>query len=214
MSSSQPPLKLFYSPGACSFVPHVALLEANLNTELILTHIGHMTPEFISINPKRRVPVLVINDTEIITEMSAVLTAISSLSPETNLLGRTTLETIRSYEWLNWLSTVVHGQALGSIWRPERYSNDPAIYPAIREKGLETIRECYKIINEKVAERGTGFAVGGAFTVVDAFLVLLHCWAGRLEIDMKAEYSDYTVYAKRLLGRESVRRAREVHVDV
>ncbi|KAL3490555.1 hypothetical protein BJX62DRAFT_238011 [Aspergillus germanicus] len=214
MSSSQPPLKLFYSPGACSFVPHAALLEANLNVDLILARVGHMTPEFISINPKRRVPVLVINDAEIITEMSAVLTAISSLSPETNLLGRTTLETIRVYEWLNWLSTVAHGQALGSIWRPERYSNDPSIYPAIREKGFETIRECYKIINEKVAEPGTSFAIGGAFTVVDAFLVLLYCWASRLEIGMEAEYPDYAGYAKRLLGRESVRMARELHVDV
>jgi glutathione S-transferase len=162
MSSSQPPLKLYYSPGACSFVPHVALLEADLNVDLILARVGQMTPEFSSINPKRRVPVLVINIIDIITEMSAVLAAISSLSPETNLLGRTALKTIRVYKWLNWLSTVAHGQALGSIWRPKRYSNDPSIYPAIREKGLETIRECYKIINEKVAEPGMGFAVGGA----------------------------------------------------
>ncbi|KAJ0421733.1 hypothetical protein BJY00DRAFT_311749 [Aspergillus carlsbadensis] len=139
--------------------------------------------------------------------MSAVLTAIPSLSPETNLLGRTTLETIRVYKWLNWLSTVAHGQALGSIWRAERYSKDPSIYPAIREKGLETIRECYEVISEKLAEPGTGFAV------VDAFLVLLFRWAGRLGIDME-EYPDYADYAKRLLGRDSVGRAREVHVDV
>jgi glutathione S-transferase len=61
-------LKLFYSPSTCSFVPHVAFLETNLNVDLILARAGHMTPDFISINPKRRVPVLVINDTEIITE--------------------------------------------------------------------------------------------------------------------------------------------------
>ncbi|KAL2856638.1 hypothetical protein BJY01DRAFT_231257 [Aspergillus pseudoustus] len=173
--SFEPSLKLLHSPGACSF------------PNLILARVGQMTPEFASINPKRRVPVLAI-DNEVITEMSAVLTSISSLAPEKNLLGRSTIETIRVYEWLNWLSTVVHSQAMGSIWRTERYSNDPAVYPAIREKGLETIRECYAMINEKVAEPGTGFAVGKGFTAVDPFLLVLYCWASRLEKDMGQDY--------------------------
>jgi hypothetical protein len=71
-----------------------------------------------------------------------------------------------------------------------------------------------------VAEPGTGFAVGGGFTVVDTFLVLLYCWARRLEMIFGGGggegmvYPDYAGYTRRILGRESVRRTTEVHVDV
>ncbi|KAL4880768.1 hypothetical protein BJY04DRAFT_228160 [Aspergillus karnatakaensis] len=213
--SSTPPtptLQLFYSPGACSFVPHVTLLEANLSAELILARVGSMTPEFEEINPKRRVPVLVLDGKEIITEMAAVLTAISSLVPHKHLLGEATLETIRVYEWLNYLSTVAHAQAFGSMWRPERFSDDESVFPAIRAKGKRVIREVYGVVEGKVA--GKEFAVGSGFTAVDAFLVVLYCWARRIGVDVKEEFPGYAVYAERLLQRESVRRAREVHVDV
>ncbi|KAJ5988514.1 hypothetical protein N7481_003724 [Penicillium waksmanii] len=81
-SARNPELKLWFSPRACSFVPHVALCEAGLKAELILAEVG--AKEFKSLNPKGRVPVLAIGD-DIITEMSAVLTGISSLAPEAHL---------------------------------------------------------------------------------------------------------------------------------
>ncbi|KAL4863891.1 hypothetical protein BDV12DRAFT_201683 [Aspergillus spectabilis] len=170
-----------------------------------------MTPEFVAINPKRRVSVLAI-DNEVITEMSAVLTGIPPLAPHLNLLGRTTIENIRVYEWLNYLSTVAHAQAFGSIWCSEQFSDDKSAFPEIQAKGVKVIREVYKHIDEKV--EGRGFAVGGGFTAVDAFLVVLFCWARRIGIDVEGENPFYAEYAKRLLKRKSFIRAREVHVDV
>ncbi|CAM0135553.1 unnamed protein product [Umbelopsis sp. WA50703] len=165
-SARNPELKLWFSPRACSFVPHVALCEAGLKAELILAEVG--AEEFKSLNPKGRVPVLAIGD-EIITEMSAVLTGISSLAPEAHLFGQSSLETIRVYEWLNYLSTTAHAQSFASVWRTERFTNDPDLYPSIQSRGVENIRDVYALIEGKLAESDSNYAVGGSFTVVDPF---------------------------------------------
>lgn len=212
-SANKPTLKLWYSPGACSFVPHVALCEAGLEAELIIVQAGNVSEEFKLLNPKRRVPVLAIGQ-EIITEMSAVLTGISSVAPEAHLFGQSTLETIRVYEWLNYLSTTAHAQSFASVWRTERFTNDPDLYPSIQSRGVENIRDVYALIEGKLLENDSNYAVGKSFTVVDPFLLLLYCWADRVAIEMETAYPKYAKYAKRLMERESVIKARTIHDKV
>jgi hypothetical protein len=50
--------------GACSFAPHVAIIEAGLEAELILAQLGSMTKEFEALNLKLKlkVPVLAMDD--------------------------------------------------------------------------------------------------------------------------------------------------------
>lgn len=206
-------LKLWYSPGACSFVPHVALCEAGLEADLILAQVGNMSAEFKALNPKSRVPVLAIGD-EVITEMSAVLNGISSLAPEAHLFGRTTMETIRVYEWLNYLSTTAHAQSFASIWRTERFTRDIEIYPSIQARGVENVKDVYALVEGKLSEHQSDYAVGDSFTVVDPFLVLIYCWAERLHIKMEAAYPRYTAYVQRLLERPSFIGASRLHRNV
>lgn len=130
-SAGKSDVTFFYSPRACSFVPYTAICEAGVEVNIVLAKVGAMTDDFIKVNPKCRIPVVVING-DIITEMAAVLTAISSLAPERKLLGKTVHDTIRVYEWLNYLSTVAHNQAMAQIWRTERFTNDLSTYPAIK----------------------------------------------------------------------------------
>ncbi|KAH8806133.1 glutathione S-transferase [Xylogone sp. PMI_703] len=212
-SQATPALKLWYSPGACSFAPHVLLLEAGLDFQLVLSQVGSFTDEFMALNPKGRVPVLAMDD-EVITEMPAVLTAISSLVPDRKFLGQTTLETIRVYEWLNYLSGTLHGQGYGASFRPERYVDDPKLYPIVQKKGLQTIKECYTVIENKLTAAGSEYAVGNSFTIVDPFLLVLYRWASRLDIDMEADYPRYATWANRHWKRESVISALKVHVKV
>jgi len=55
-------LKLFFAPGACSFVPHVLLETSGANFEptLVKLHKGEQYNEdYKRINPRSQVPVLV-----------------------------------------------------------------------------------------------------------------------------------------------------------
>ncbi|KAJ6783776.1 hypothetical protein PWT90_07681 [Aphanocladium album] len=146
-------IKFWYAPGACSLAPHIVLKEAGIEFESIrLDAFAGYPEEFRRINPKMRVPVLAI-DGEAITEVPAIMTAISQLAPERHLLGETNLEIVRAYEWMNWLSGVVHGQAFGGLFRPARYSDDATTHPSIEAKALLTIQECFAAIDEKLASQ-------------------------------------------------------------
>src|SRR5271166_714715 len=57
-------LILYYAPNACSLVPYVTLTEAGALFEvhpLNFRKSQHMTPEYLQLNPKHKVPVLVID---------------------------------------------------------------------------------------------------------------------------------------------------------
>ena len=206
-----PPLKLWYNPIACSLVPHVTIIEAGLEAELIFVDFDNMTPEFVATNPKRRVPTLAMGD-EIITELAAICTAIASLAPEKHLLGSSLVETARVYEWLSYLSTTGHSQSLGPLWRPERYSNDTSMYPTIREKGKGSIKDVYAYIEQKMQKLNGPYAVGRGFTVADIFLVLMYRWGGKgVGLDMDKDYPKYGAYAAAHFERQSIVEARKTH---
>ncbi|HWI79347.1 MAG TPA: glutathione S-transferase N-terminal domain-containing protein, partial [Ramlibacter sp.] len=57
-------LKLYFAPGACSFVPHVVLesLKTPFEPKLVKLHKGEQkTPEYLAMNPNGQVPVLVVD---------------------------------------------------------------------------------------------------------------------------------------------------------
>lgn len=199
-------IRLWYSPGACSLAPHILLNEIGADFEAIKVPIkdgAHLTETFIRINPKKRLPVLALDDA-VITELPAIATAISHLAPERHLMGGSPLEAARVYEWMNWLSGTVHAQGFGSIWRPQRFSDDQAVHPAITAKGHKTVAECYAMVEDKL--KGAAYAVGDAFTGVDAFLIVLYRWGHRIGLDMGKAYPNFSALIASHAGRASVKR--------
>lgn len=204
-----PTLKLWYSPGACSLASHILLLETGLEFETIYLQVGKFTNDFLNVNPKGLVPVLAMDD-DIITEMPAILTAISFLQPGRQLLGKSNLEIVRTYEWLNYLSGTLHGQGYGALWRPERFVEDPRSYPDIQRKGIQRIKQCYGLIEDNFKSDGRLYAVGNSFTIVDPFLLVFFLWGKRVGVDM-TEYPNFMKWAGLLLQRESVCQALKIH---
>ena len=216
--ASPPSLILWYSPQACSIAPHILLIEAKLDFQLVLAEVDmvkdeRFTDEFKALNPKKRVPVLKMND-DIITEIPAIVTAISSLAPDRKFLGQTTLDTVRVYEWLNYLGGVVHGQAYGGLFRPERLVDDPKLHDAIRDKAAKNLEQSFALIESKMRAAGTTYAVGNSFTAVDAYLFVLYRWAEKFIAGLTAEFPHLSAWASKLLEREAIISALEVHTGV
>lgn len=199
-----PTIKLWYSPGACSLASHILLRETGLDFEAIEINVKAGAPEHLrSINPKKRVPVLSIDD-EIITETPAIMTAISQLVPDKHLMGGSSLEIVRVYEWLNYLSGTLHGQYFGGLFRPHRFSDDDSALPALKAKARQNVETAFSLIEGKL----TGVhAVGKAFTAVDAFLYICHRWGASVGLDVKHKYPEYTRLAQEVARRESVQAA-------
>ncbi|MFP5325790.1 MAG: glutathione S-transferase N-terminal domain-containing protein, partial [Gammaproteobacteria bacterium] len=81
-------LKLFYAPGACSFVPHAMLELAGAPFEpmMVKLHKGEQkSPEYLALNPKGQVPVLVA-DGKPLNQIVAICDYLDRRFPKAGLL--------------------------------------------------------------------------------------------------------------------------------
>lgn len=200
-----PSIKFYYAQGACSLAPHILLREVGLDFEAIpVRRAGTGFPdEFRLVNPKMRVPVLVVDGTTI-TEALAILTHISTFAPDLALTGRTPLETAAVYEWMSFLSGNVHGLGFGTVLRPQRYSDDTSTHEGIIAKGRESLRESFGFIEEKLAGI---YAVGSALTIVEPYMFVFWRWGNTMGFEMEKNYPKYTALIKNLVERPAVKAA-------
>jgi glutathione S-transferase len=201
-------LKLYYSPGACSLAPHIALEETGADYEpvpVMLAKGEQNTPEYRRINPKGRVPALA-DGAFVVTENPAILRYVARRFPEARLWPDDPREEAACAEWLAWIASTIH-VAYAHVRRPERYASDEASIANVVAKGEETCRELWAAIDQRLG-RGP-WAVGEQFSAADPYLMVFWTW-GRgpvLGYDMAADYPNWTAHARRMAERPGVQRA-------
>lgn len=203
-----PKIHLYMTPGSCALGPHIVLREAGLafTTTDLKAQRGY-PKEHLNLNPKGRVPVLDL-DGEIITETPAIISTISALVPEKKLLGSTALEHARALEWMAWLSGTLHGQGFGGMFRPARFvGGEESMYEHVKKIGRETVKASYEYIDKRL--EGKTYAVGDAFTAVDAYLYVFYRWGNMLQFGMKENYPNYQRLVDAVLKMGSVKKTVE-----
>lgn len=206
-------LELYYSPGACSFAAHVVLREVGLPFELRRVAIAqkeHLTAEYLAINPRGRVPTLMV-DGQPVRELSGILTW---LALKTGMLfpAPGTLNAARCSEWLAWLTSSLH-ITFALIWRPERFVDETAIYPALQVRGFALVGIQFNEIESVLA--GRKYALGDQYTVVDPNLLVFYRWGSRIGFNMREEFPVWTHHTELLLQRLAVREAIEAEgIDI
>ena len=123
-------------------------------------------------------------------------------------MGNSDLETVRVYEWMNWISGTLHGQAFGGLLRPQRFSDDERAFEGIKEKGRKSVEECFEKV-EGDLQLGGGFAVGGSFSAVDAYLYVFWRWGVGMGIRMGERFPRFGRLVGEVVKRGAVGRALE-----
>ena len=103
-------LILYYAPNACSLVPYVTLTEAGASFEVHPLNFGesqHMTPEYLRLNPKHKVPVLAIDGAPL-TENVAIQLWIARHFPAARLLPADPMQELHAISLLAWCASGIH----------------------------------------------------------------------------------------------------------
>ena len=194
-------MKLYFTPGACSMAPHIALREAGLAYELQKVDLSkHQTDageDYYKINPKGYVPALRLDNGELLTEVAAILQYVADQKPASGLSPSAgTMEHYRLIEWLNFIASEIHKQ-FGPMFNPK-------ITPEWKQNQLNALSRRFDYLSERLA--GNQYLFGGKFTIADAYLFTVLNWTGFLDIDL-GKWPKLKDYMARIAARPAVKEA-------
>lgn len=178
-------LELYYAPKTCAMVPYVTLTEAGqeFTVHNMNSRSGQLkTPEYLKLNPKHKVPVLLI-DGEPLTENVAIQIWIARQFPQAKLLPADPKQEIKAISLMAWFTSTIHPHLTPNA-RPENYCDLPDSAEAVKRASNKLLFEDYKIADGLLAGREFFF---DHFTAPDAYFF----WCFRRGLDFKLDLSGF-----------------------
>ncbi|WP_299788935.1 glutathione S-transferase N-terminal domain-containing protein [Ramlibacter sp.] len=180
-------MKLYFAPGACSFVPHSLLESAGAEFEPVMVklHKGEQNePAYRAINPRGQVPVLV-DEGETITQIVAIVQYLDAKFPQQQWLPRELKPRTRVLETLAWMNNTVH-PTFTHVFMPFKYAQTAAAQAELKVFNAgtyELLLGDIEVMAQQVADAGQAFLGGERFGPLDAYALTLLRWGGFAQID-------------------------------
>jgi glutathione S-transferase len=196
-------MKLYFSPGACSLHPQIALREAGLPFDLVRVDLrAHKLADgtdYYGINPKGYVPVLELDDGSRLTEGAVIDQYIADRNPAAKLLPPPgSMDRLRTQEWLHFIGTEIH-KAFSPLFNPALPDKD-------KEAQRKKIATRFDYVERELGDRP--YLLGDTFTVADAYLFNMLRWTAFTEIDL-GTWPHLKAFFARVEARPAVKSALE-----
>ena len=191
-------MRLFYSPGACSLSPHIALREAGLPFTLHKVDLGAKKVDgdgdFTKVNGKGYVPALELDSGEVLTEGPAIVQYVADQKPAAGIAPPAgSMERYKLQEWLNFITSELH-KAMGSMF-------NPAQTPEWREAVKATLAKRLDWLSKQL--EGKTYVMGDKFSVADGYLFTVLSWAKHVNFDL-GKWPSLQQYMARIAARPKV----------
>jgi glutathione S-transferase len=194
-------MKLYYSPGACSLSPHIALREAGLPFQLVMASPKTKKladgSDYLAINPKGQVPLLELDDGERLSEGPVIVQYIADQAPASGLAPAAgTMARYRLQEWLNYITSELH-KGFAPLFNPAT----PADYkPQVHTR----LASQFAWVDSQL--EGRSYLLGDSFTVADAYLFTVAGWGKYVGLDLGG-LQNLSAYLARVAARPAVQEA-------
>ena len=194
-------MKLYYSPGACSLSPHIALREIGAEFDLVKvdTKSKRMDDnrDFHEINPYGYVPALELDSGEILLEGPAIVQYIADLKPEAAIApANGTLDRTRVQGALALINSEIH-KAVGALF-------NPSLDDAGKQSAIAKIHARLDVLDRQFGD--AHFIANNRYSVADAYLFVVLRWLGFLKIDL-AKWPALAAHNARIGERPAVQAA-------
>jgi len=194
-------MKLYYSPGACSLSPHIALRESGLAFEPVLastkSHKLQDGTDYYGINPLGYVPLLELDDGTRLHEGPAIVQYIADQVPAKNLApANGSWERYKLQEWLTFIGTELH-KSFSPLFNPAT----PEDYkPSVKERLMGRL----KWVDGELA--GKQYLMGDTFSVADGYLFTVTSWCKHVGLDISG-LAHLGTFMGRVAARPAVQEA-------
>ena len=196
-------IALYYAPITCALAPWITLTEAGAEFEVRPLNLGrqqHMSADFMAINPKHKVPLLVV-DGETMTESTAIQIWIARAFPDAGLLPADPWQELKAISLHSWCSSGIHPY-LSRINAPPRVCDVPGADENVVGHAKGYLTEAFGIAEGMLEGREYFF---DRFTAPDAHFFWCCRRATQFGFDLSA-FPDTAAHFERMQGRDSVRK--------
>lgn len=197
---------LYFSPGSCALVSHIALAESGLPYEvrrLNFAQSEQRSEAYLKINPKGRVPALV-DDRGVVTETVAILAYIAQIAPAAKLAPLDDPFLFARMQSFNaYMAATVHvAHAHGR--RGYRWADEETSYEDMKKKLPQVMRDCFRLVEDGMLEGP--FVLGDTYSTADPYLFVMADWLKSDRVDI-AEFPRVYAHYRRMLERPAVQKA-------
>ena len=197
---------LYYSPGSCSLIIHCLLEELGVpfETKRVDTEKGeHRTAEYLALNPKGKVPVLLTPDGAL-TECVALIEYLCDRHDAGGtLLGRAgTWQRAKTLERIATIATEVH-PVYGRFFHVDDYASEENVRAAVKSRGAEKVLDWFRAED---AALGGPYWSGDTMTAADLYFMTAARWGRWLEPQV-TRMRNIEPFMKRMGERPAVARA-------
>jgi glutathione S-transferase len=168
---------LYTAHGACSTSVHFVLEALGVPYEIktvALKDGAQNTPEYKAINPRSKVPALVIDGKQILTEAGSIIQYLCDKHAPGKMLGAPgTVERAHGTQWMAYIASGVHPNWTRHV-RAARFGDEAAV-PSIDAKAIEMWQAEWDFIETELASKGP-FTCGANVQASDFYLYTLLRW--------------------------------------
>ncbi len=191
-------MKLYFSPGACSLVPHILIQETGLAAETVKVNLPkHETASgqnYYEINPKGAVPYLVLDSGERLSEGPVICQYICDQAQRTDLMPAAgTMARYHVMEWQNYITSEIH-KSFGPLFNPTAGAEVKAFHAKALQQRLAWVSSQLE---------GKAYLTGDTFTAADAYLFVVTSWAAYVALDLSANTA-LLAFMERVKARPAV----------
>ncbi|EML5473560.1 glutathione transferase GstA [Pseudomonas aeruginosa] len=174
-------MKLFFTPGTCSLVAHILLHEtAQPFTQERVELASHRTAQnedYYELNPKGYVPLLQLDDGQLLSEGPVIAQYLCERAGRTDLLPAVgTLERYRVLEWQAYISSELH-KSFSPLFNPSLDAAAKAVF-------ADVLLKKFSWVSAQLAERR--YLCNERFTLADAYLFTVASWSQLVGLDLSA----------------------------
>jgi glutathione S-transferase len=205
-------MELYFAPGACSFVPHVALEAIRAATgesfepKIVKLHKGEQkAPEYLAINPNGQVPVL-IADGKPLNQIVAICDYLDRRFPKAGLLPTESWARAQALSQLAWMNNTVH-PTFTHVFRAADFADSESAQADVRKAAVQRYRAHLERIQAWSAAAAP-FWFGDRISFHDAYAFTLFRWGGYAGIDPQS-LPGYRSYIERVMVAPPVAAALE-----
>lgn len=195
-------IKLYYAPITCAMAPWITLTEAGATFETMPLNFRagqHKSPEYMAINPKHKVPMLMV-DGKSLTENVAIHQWVHRTFPNAGILPSDPWDELKAISMLSWCSGGIHPY-LSRINNPAQVCDVDGTGDSVVAHATEALHELFGLANDLLD--GTDYFFGD-FTAPDAHFFWCCRRATQFKLDL-APHANVAAHFARMQTRDSVK---------